>query len=195
MVIVSGEKSKIVYKTGILHRDLRTRTAMPESKSSWRTNLAMLSTRRTAVAWIKREWGPELRADAWAGCSLARLDLRPKALKAALDVCRNTPRCPLQTGLPEYRRYAWDISSAAGSQAHFESELSFKEGRKQERKKEEAKATDSPPWPRRGDAKSNKNAAKPPLSERTGGWAIYRLFGGLNQPPRLRRLPWLREFD
>ena len=66
--------------------------------------------------------------------------------------CRNTPRYPLQTGLPEYRRYAWDISNAVGSQAHFESE--YKKG-----KKRKQKATDSPPWPRRGGRDSNENAA------------------------------------
>jgi hypothetical protein len=29
------------------------------------------------AAWIKKSWSPELRADAWAGCILARLDPGP----------------------------------------------------------------------------------------------------------------------
>ena len=39
----------------------------------------------------------------------------------------------------------------------------------------------SPPWIRRGGAK------------RRGGWFKLPIIGGLNQPPRLRELLWLRE--
>ena len=34
--------------------------------------------------WIRNDWSPELRADAWGGCALAKLNLRPRALGAGL---------------------------------------------------------------------------------------------------------------
>ena len=37
----------------------------------------------TPAAWVKRSWSPELRADAWAGCALAKLALSPNDLKSA----------------------------------------------------------------------------------------------------------------
>jgi hypothetical protein len=50
----------------------------------------------------------------------------------------------------------------------------------------------SPPWRRRGGRDINKNAAKPPLMERTGWLVQLPIIRGLNEPPRLRRLRRLR---
>jgi hypothetical protein len=90
MVIVSGEKSKIVYKPEFF-TEIYDTYGDAGIQIILAHDLGHAIDATTAVAWIKREWGPELRADAWAGCSLARLDLRPKALKAALDVLSKYP--------------------------------------------------------------------------------------------------------
>jgi hypothetical protein len=36
------------------------------------------------AAWMKESWDGELRADAWAGCALAKAELKPSGLQAAL---------------------------------------------------------------------------------------------------------------
>lgn len=43
------------------------------------------------AAWIKKDWQPELRADAWAGCVLAHADLSPRDLTSALAALEKYP--------------------------------------------------------------------------------------------------------
>jgi len=43
------------------------------------------------AAWIKQSWTAELRADAWAGCILARLDPGPGGLQPALAALAKYP--------------------------------------------------------------------------------------------------------
>ena len=43
------------------------------------------------AAWIKKSWTPELRADAWAGCLLARLYPAPASLQASLAALSKYP--------------------------------------------------------------------------------------------------------
>ena len=43
------------------------------------------------AAWIKSSWTPELRADAWAGCSLARSDLSASDMESALAALAKYP--------------------------------------------------------------------------------------------------------
>jgi len=43
------------------------------------------------AAWIKNSWTPELRADAWAGCVLARIDPGPKGLEPSLAALAKYP--------------------------------------------------------------------------------------------------------
>ncbi len=43
------------------------------------------------AAWIKNSWSPELRADAWAGCVLARMDPRPSDLERGLTALSKYP--------------------------------------------------------------------------------------------------------
>jgi hypothetical protein len=38
----------------------------------------------THAGWMKEGWDPELRADAWAGCAMAKAELKPSGLQAAL---------------------------------------------------------------------------------------------------------------
>jgi hypothetical protein len=45
----------------------------------------------TPVAWLKRSWTPELRADAWAGCALAKMNLSSKSLAEALTAVSKYP--------------------------------------------------------------------------------------------------------
>jgi hypothetical protein len=41
------------------------------------------------ASWMKSNWSPELRADAWAGCALARMNLRPRPLSAGYAALSN----------------------------------------------------------------------------------------------------------
>jgi hypothetical protein len=43
------------------------------------------------AAWIKKNWTAELRADAWAGCLLARLDPSPRTLQPSLAALSKYP--------------------------------------------------------------------------------------------------------
>jgi hypothetical protein len=43
------------------------------------------------AAWIKKSWTPELRADAWAGCILARLDPGSGGLREGLSALSKYP--------------------------------------------------------------------------------------------------------
>ena len=43
------------------------------------------------AAWVKNTWPPEMRADAWAGCVLARIDPGPGGLDPALRALSNYP--------------------------------------------------------------------------------------------------------
>ena len=43
------------------------------------------------AAWIKTTWTPELRADSWTGCVLARTGLSPKDLELALSALAKYP--------------------------------------------------------------------------------------------------------
>ena len=43
------------------------------------------------AAWIKNTWQPEVRADAWAGCVLAKADLGASALDPALNALSRYP--------------------------------------------------------------------------------------------------------
>ncbi len=43
------------------------------------------------ASWMKSEWPRELRADAWAGCALAKSDLSPNDLAGALTAASKYP--------------------------------------------------------------------------------------------------------
>jgi len=43
------------------------------------------------AAWVQKTWSPELRADSWAGCTLARIDLNPGDLEASLAALAKYP--------------------------------------------------------------------------------------------------------
>jgi hypothetical protein len=43
------------------------------------------------AAWVKSNWTPELRADSWAGCALARTQLSSKDTQAALNALAKYP--------------------------------------------------------------------------------------------------------
>ena len=45
----------------------------------------------TPAAWMKANWTPELRADAWAGCALARMNLSSRTLQAGLNALSKFP--------------------------------------------------------------------------------------------------------
>ena len=41
--------------------------------------------------WIKSTWSPELRADAWTGCALAKVNLKVRELRAAFSALEKYP--------------------------------------------------------------------------------------------------------
>jgi len=41
--------------------------------------------------WIQASWGPELRADAWAGCTLAKADFTAADMESALNALAKFP--------------------------------------------------------------------------------------------------------
>jgi len=43
------------------------------------------------AAWVKSSWTPELRADSWAGCTLARIELNAGDLEASLAALAKYP--------------------------------------------------------------------------------------------------------
>ena len=43
------------------------------------------------ASWMNASWDSEMRADAWAGCALARLELRPSVMQAALRAMETYP--------------------------------------------------------------------------------------------------------
>ena len=43
------------------------------------------------AVWVKSDWTPELRADAWAGCTLARIDLGATDFEAGLSALAKYP--------------------------------------------------------------------------------------------------------
>ena len=43
------------------------------------------------ASWMKKDWTPELRADAWAGCALAKINLSSHDLKAGLTTLSKYP--------------------------------------------------------------------------------------------------------
>ncbi len=90
MLIASGRKSKIVYKPEFFTTvyDAYGEAAIQAILAH---ELGHAIDATTAVAWIKRDWGPELRADAWTGCALAKLDLSSPSIKAALEVLSKYP--------------------------------------------------------------------------------------------------------
>ena len=45
----------------------------------------------TPGAWMKTNWTPELRADAWAGCALARMNLSSRTVQAGLNALSKYP--------------------------------------------------------------------------------------------------------
>jgi hypothetical protein len=43
------------------------------------------------VGWVKSAWPPELQADAWTGCALAKVNLAPRELQETLAVLAKYP--------------------------------------------------------------------------------------------------------
>jgi hypothetical protein len=84
MVVVSEGQSKIVYNPDFFTRvyDAHGDAAIQAILAH---ELAHLIDATTQAAWVKREWGSEMRADAWTGCALARLGLTSRSTKVALS--------------------------------------------------------------------------------------------------------------
>ena len=83
LIAVGAGQAKIVYKPEFF-------TAVYE-KSGDSGILAVLAHEvghaiddAAPAAWMKTNWTPELRADAWTGCALAKMNLSASQLRASL---------------------------------------------------------------------------------------------------------------
>jgi hypothetical protein len=90
MLIASGGTSKIVYRPEFF-TTLYEAYGEPAIQVILAHELGHAIDGATPAGWIKQEWGPELRADAWTGCALSRLGLTARGLKAALEVLSKYP--------------------------------------------------------------------------------------------------------
>ena len=90
MFMRSGDQTKLIYKPGFF-------TSVYESDGDGGI-LALIAhevghaiDRATPASWMKSNWSPELRADAWAGCALARINLSSRTLKAGFNALSKYP--------------------------------------------------------------------------------------------------------
>jgi hypothetical protein len=110
MLIVNAGQAKLVYAPKFF-------TAVYENYGDGGIVAIVAHALRHALddtlgaAWIKSNWPAELRADAWAGCTLAKAGLRPDELAAALAALEKYPSpahpnwslrlAPLRTGFQQ----------------------------------------------------------------------------------------------
>ena len=90
MVVASSAQSKIVYKPEFFTK-IYDAYGDAGIQAILAHELGHAIDATTPAAWIKRDWNPELRADGWTGCSLAKLNLSPGGMKAALDALSKNP--------------------------------------------------------------------------------------------------------
>ena len=90
LIAVGAGQAKIVYKPEFF-------TAVYE-KSGDSGILAVLAHEvghaiddAAPAAWMKTNWTPELRADGWTGCALAKMNLSASQLRASLTTLSNYP--------------------------------------------------------------------------------------------------------
>src|SRR5215470_9765495 len=72
MLIGSSGQSKIVYNPEFFNR-LYEEYGDAGIETILAHELGHAIDATTPVPWVKRDWTPELRADAWTGCALAKL--------------------------------------------------------------------------------------------------------------------------
>lgn len=106
MLIVTGSDAKIVYSPkffSALYNSYGDAAIMAVIAHEY--GHAIDET--TPSTWLDRKWTPELRADAWAGCALAKVNLNANSLTAALTALSKYPS-PAHPGwarrLPALRR-------------------------------------------------------------------------------------------
>src|SRR5262245_39427206 len=90
MLIVTGDQVKLVYKPSFF-------TSVYETYGDGGI-LALLAhevghaiDESASAPWMKPSWTPELRADAWSGCALAKMSLTARSLRAGLDALAKYP--------------------------------------------------------------------------------------------------------
>src|SRR5262245_46586759 len=83
MLIAAAGQSKIVYKPEFF-------TTVYESYGDggilaiFAHEVGHAISATASAPWMKNGWSPELRADAWAGCALAKMNLTKNALRSSL---------------------------------------------------------------------------------------------------------------
>ena len=85
MLIASAEQMKIVYKPEFFTTVYET-YGDAGIQAILAHELGHAIDAASPAAWVKRDWTPELRADAWTGCAIEKLNLRGRQLRAALEV-------------------------------------------------------------------------------------------------------------
>jgi hypothetical protein len=90
MLITDHQRAKIVYDPKIIttvydrHGDAGIIGLMSHA-------LGHALDDTLGAAWIEKGWNPELRADAWSGCILAKSNLKPTEFAAALAALSDYP--------------------------------------------------------------------------------------------------------
>jgi hypothetical protein len=90
MLIASGDQMKIAYKPEFFTRVYET-YGDAGIQAILAHELGHAIDPVSSAAWIKKDWSPAFRAEAWTGCALAKLDLSARSLKNALDALSKNP--------------------------------------------------------------------------------------------------------
>ena len=90
MLIADAGRAKLVYAPQVL-TDVHDRYGDDGIVALVAHALGHALDDGMGAAWIKKSWTSELRADAWAGCILARLDPAPGTLQPSLSALAKYP--------------------------------------------------------------------------------------------------------
>jgi hypothetical protein len=83
MLVREGGRDKLVYQPGFFTSVYET-YGDPGILALVAHEMGHVIDPKAPPAWFKKDWSPELRADAWGGCALAKLSLRARALGTGL---------------------------------------------------------------------------------------------------------------
>ncbi len=90
MMVASPESLRIIYKPEFFTMVYDT-YGEPGIQAILGHEVGHAIDSTTKASWMKSDWSAELRADAWAGCSLGKISLSARGLKAAFEVLSKYP--------------------------------------------------------------------------------------------------------
>lgn len=99
MLVADAGRAKIVYNPTFI-TSVYERYGDPGVEAVMAHEIGHALDDALGAAWIQKNWTPELRADSWAGCILAKSSLSPADLTTALAVL---------AAYPSAARPAWSV--------------------------------------------------------------------------------------